>query len=73
MEKRRGRWEIEVTSRRRGGVKRGERNRASKQFPMCSPQSATVRGVHRVTKRREEKRREEKRREEKRREEGARR
>ena len=52
MEKRRGRREMEVTSRRRGGVKRGERNLASKQFPMCSLQSATVREVHRVTKRR---------------------
>ena len=42
---------MEVTSRRRGGVKRGERNLASKQFPVCSPQSATVREVHGVTKR----------------------
>ena len=73
MKKRRRRREIEMTRRRRGRVKKGESNLASNQFPMCSPQSATVRGVHRVTKRREEKRREEKRREEKRREEGARR
>jgi len=51
MEERRGRREMEVTSRRRGGVKRGERNLASKQFPVCSPQSATVREVHGVTKR----------------------
>ena len=51
MEKRRGRREMEVTSRRRGGDKRGERNLASKQFPVCSPQSATVREVHGVTKR----------------------
>jgi len=36
-EKRRGRWEIEVTMRRRGGVKRGESNLASNQFPICSP------------------------------------
>ena len=36
MEKRRGRREIEVT-RRRGGVKRGETNLASNQFPKCSP------------------------------------
>ena len=35
-EKRRGRREIEVT-RRRGGVKRGETNLASNQFPKCSP------------------------------------
>ena len=33
MEKRRGRREIEVT-RRRGGVKRGERNLASNQSPI---------------------------------------
>ena len=36
-EKRRGRREIEVTRRRRGGVKRRETNLASKQFPKCSP------------------------------------
>ena len=34
MEKRRGRREIEVTRRRRGGIKRGESNLASNQFPM---------------------------------------
>ena len=44
MEKRRGRREIEVTRRRRGGVKRGESNLASNRFPMCSPQSGTPRG-----------------------------
>jgi len=49
MEKRRGRREIKVTRRRRGGVRRGERNLASNQFPMCSPQSGTPREVHRVT------------------------
>ena len=37
MEKRRGRREIEVTRRRRGGIKGGKSNLASKQFPMCSP------------------------------------
>ena len=37
MEKRRGRREIEVTRSRRGGIKRGESNLASKQLPMCSP------------------------------------
>ena len=36
MEERRGRREIEVTRRRRGGIKRGESNVASNQFPMCS-------------------------------------
>ena len=49
MEKRRGRQEIEVTRRRRGGVKRGEINLASNQFPKCSPQSRTPREIHRVT------------------------
>ena len=33
MEKRRGRREIEVTKRRREGIKRGESKLASKQFP----------------------------------------
>ena len=54
MEKRRGRKEIEETRGRRGGIKRGESKLASKQFPMCSPQSGTLREVHRVTQRREE-------------------
>ena len=48
MEKRRGRRETEVTRRRRGGIKRGESNLASNQFPICSPQSGTLREVHRV-------------------------
>ena len=34
MEKRRGRREIEVTRRRRGGIKRGESSLASNQIPM---------------------------------------
>ena len=54
MEKRRGRRGIEVTRKNRGGIKREERNLASNHFPMCSPQSGTVREVHRVTQRREE-------------------
>ena len=54
MEKRRGRREIKVTRRRRGGIKRGESNLAYYQFLMCSPQSGTPREVHRVTQRREE-------------------
>ena len=37
MEKRRGRRDIEVTRRRRGGIKRGENNLASNHFPKCSP------------------------------------
>ena len=49
MEKRRGMKEIEVTRRRRGGVKRRETNVASNQLPMCSPQSGTPREVRRVT------------------------
>ena len=47
-EKRRGKREIEVTRRRRGGIKREESNLASYQFPMCSPQSVTLREVHGV-------------------------
>ena len=54
MEKRRVRREIEVTRRRRGGVKRRETDLASNQFPKCSPQPGTPREVHRVTWRREE-------------------
>ena len=49
MEKKRGRREIEVMRRRRGGIKRGESNLASNQFPMCSPQTETHRELHRVT------------------------
>ena len=49
MEKRRGRREIEVTRRKRGGIKRGQSNLGSNQFPMCSPQPGTPREVHRVT------------------------
>ena len=49
MEKRRGRREIEVTRMRRGGIKRGESNLASNEFPMCSPQPGTPKKVHGVT------------------------
>ena len=49
MEKKRRRREIEVTCWRRGGIKRGESNLASNQFPMYSPQSGTLREVHGVT------------------------
>ena len=52
MEKRRGRKKIEVTRRRRGGIKRGESNLASNQLPMCSPQSGTLREVHGVPEKR---------------------
>ena len=57
MEKRRGRREIremEVTRRRRGGIKRRETKLASNHFPMCSAQSGFLRDVHGVTQRREE-------------------
>ena len=49
MEKRRGRREVEVTRRRRGGIKRAESNLARNQFPVRSPQSETLREVHRDT------------------------
>ena len=45
MEKRRGKREIEVTGRRRGGIKRGESSLASNQFPICSLQSGTLKTV----------------------------
>ena len=53
MEKRRGKREIDVTRRRRRGIKRGESKLASNHFPMCSPQSGSFRDVHVVTQRRE--------------------
>ena len=48
MEKRRGRRGIEVTKMRRGGIKRGENNLASNQFPKCSPQPEITREIHRI-------------------------
>ena len=48
LEKRRGRREIEMTRRRRGGIKKGETNLTSNQFPKCSPQPGTPREIHRV-------------------------
>ena len=48
IEKRRGRREMEVTRRSRGGVKRGETNLASNQFRKCFPQPGTPREIHRV-------------------------
>ena len=53
MEKRRGRRKIEVTRRRRGGIKKGENKLASYYSLMCSPQSGLLRDVHRVIQRRE--------------------
>ena len=52
MKKRRGRRELEVTRRRRGGIKREERKLASNHFLMCSPQSGPLRDVNGVTQRR---------------------
>ena len=46
MEKRRGRREIEVTRRRRGGIKRGDSKLASNHFPMCSTRSGPLRDFH---------------------------
>ena len=43
-----------MTRRRKGGIKRGDSNPASNQLPICSPQSGTLRYVHRVTQRRKE-------------------
>ena len=54
MEKRRGRKEIEVTRRKRGGIKRGESKLASNHFLMCAPQSGLLRDVHGDIQRREE-------------------
>ena len=48
IEKRRGRKEIEVTRRRRGGVKRRETNLVYDQFPKFSPQRRTPKEIHRV-------------------------
>ena len=47
MEKRRGRREIEVTKRGRGGFKRGKTNLASNKFRKCSPQPWTPKDIHR--------------------------
>ena len=53
MEKRRGRREIEVTRRRREGIKRGESKLASNHFPMCTPQSGPLRDIHGVIQKKE--------------------
>ena len=52
MEKRRGRREIQVTRRRRGGVKSVESNLVSSQFPKCSTQSGTPREIQSYTEQR---------------------
>ena len=43
IEKRRGRKEIEVSRRRKGRLKRRERDLGSTLFPKCSPPSGTHR------------------------------
>ena len=48
IEKRRRRM-IEVIRSRGGGIKRGENNLVSNQFPICSPQPETFIEVHKVT------------------------
>ena len=48
IEKRRERKEIEVTRRRRGGVKRRETDLVSNQFLKCSPQPRKPKEIHRV-------------------------
>ena len=49
VEKRRGRREIGVTSRRIVGIKKGESSIASNQIPTFSPQPGTPREIHGVT------------------------
>ena len=44
--------EIEVTRRRRGGIKREESKLASNHFLTCTPQSGPLRDVHGVTEKR---------------------
>ena len=45
--------EIEVTRRRRGGIKRGEIDLGSALFPKCSLQPRTPTEIHRVGLKRE--------------------
>ena len=52
IERRRGSKEIEVTRRRRGGVKRRETSLAYDEFPKCSPQPGTPKEIHKVEKKR---------------------
>ena len=46
MEKRREKRELEVTRRRKGGLKRGKSKLANNCFPMCSPQSGPLGEFH---------------------------
>ena len=43
-----------MTKRRRGVIKRGESKLANNHFRMYSPQSGSLRDVHRVTQRKEQ-------------------
>ena len=47
-EKRRGRKEIDVAKRIKGGIKRRETDPASNQFLKCSPQPKIHKEIHRV-------------------------
>ena len=47
IEKRRGRKEIEVARRIKGGIKRRETDLGSNQFPKCSPQPGMHEEIHR--------------------------
>ena len=48
IEKRRGRKEVKVTRRKRGGIKRRETDLSSNQFPKCCPQPGTHKEIHRI-------------------------
>ena len=48
MEKRRGSGEVEVTRRKREGVKRRETDLVSNEFPKCSPHPRIPKEIHRV-------------------------
>ena len=51
--KKKGRKEIEVSRRRRRGLKRRETDLGSILFPECSPQPRTLTEIHRIGLRRE--------------------
>ena len=53
MKKRRGRREIEVSRRRKGGFKRRETDLGCTLFPKCSLQPRAPREIHRIGLRRE--------------------
>ena len=53
IEKRRGRKELEVSRRRKGGIKRREIDHGRILFPKCSQQPGTHTEIYRVGLRRE--------------------